>query len=122
MPWEHHTEPLAPGHVFIGRMARQILLVAGLVAVALAFGTTGYILITRGTENLDLIDSFLEASMLLSGAGPLYTERTSSNTLKMFSSLYALLGTLIVVSSAGILASPIVHRVLHRLHLEKGGR
>ena len=122
MPWEHHTEPLAPGHVFIGRMARQILLVAGLVAVALAFGTTGYILITRGTENLDLIDSFLEASMLLSGAGPLYTERTSSNTLKMFSSLYALFGTLIVVSSVGILASPIVHRVLHRLHLEKGGR
>ena len=122
MPWEHHTEPLAPGHVFIGRMARQILLVAGLVAVALAFGTTGYILITRGTENLDLIDSFLEASMLLSGAGPLYTERTSSNTLKMFSSLYALFGTLIVVSSVGILASPILHRVLHRLHLEKGGR
>ena len=122
MPWEHHTEPLAPGHVFIGRMARQILLVAGLVAVALAFGTTGYILITRGTENLELIDSFLEASMLLSGAGPLYTERTSSNTLKMFSSLYALFGTLIVVSSVGILASPIVHRVLHRLHLEKGGR
>jgi hypothetical protein len=122
MPWEHHTEPLAPGHVFIGRMARQILLVAGLVAVALAFGTTGYIFITRGTENLGLIDSFLEASMLLSGAGPLYTERTSSNTLKLFSSLYALFGTLIVVSSVGILASPIVHRVLHRLHLEKGGR
>jgi hypothetical protein len=38
----------------------------------------------------------------------------------MFSALYALFGTLVVVSSVGILASPIVHRVLHRLHLERG--
>ena len=120
MPWEHRTEPLAPSHVFAGRMLRQILLVAGIVAAALVVGTIGYMVVSRGTENLGLVDSFLEASMLLSGAGPLYTERTSSNTLKLFSSLYALFGTLVVVSSVGILASPIVHRVLHRLHLERG--
>lgn len=120
MPWEHRSEPLAPSHVFAGRMARQILLVAVIVGVALLVGTIGYMIVSRGNENLDIIDSFLEASMLLSGAGPLYTERNSSDTLKLFSSLYALFGTLIVVSSVGILASPIVHRVLHRLHLERG--
>jgi hypothetical protein len=90
------------------------------VGVALTMGTIGYLLVSKGNENLNLVDSFLEASMLLSGAGPLYTERNSSDTLKLFSSLYALFGTLIVVSSVGILASPIVHRVLHRLHLERG--
>lgn len=120
MPWEHRSEPLAPSHVFAGRMARQILLVAAIVAVALVLGTIGYMLVSKGTENLGLVDSFLEASMLLSGAGPLYTERTSSDSLKLFSSVYALFGTLVVVSSVGILASPIVHRVLHRLHLERG--
>ncbi len=120
MPWEHRSEPLAPSHVFAGRMLRQILLVAAIVGLALAMGTTGYLLVSKGTENLDLVDSFLEASMLLSGAGPLYTERTSSDALKLFSSIYALFGTLVVVSSVGILASPIVHRVLHRLHLERG--
>ena len=103
-------------------MLRQILVVAAIVGVALAMGTVGYLLVSKGTENLDLVDSFLEASMLLSGAGPLYTERTSSDSLKLFSSLYALFGTLIVVSSVGILASPIVHRVLHQLHLERGRR
>jgi hypothetical protein len=116
MPWEHHSEPLAPSHVFAGRLLRQILLVAGIVAVTLTVGTAGYLVIS----DLDLVDSFLEASMLLSGAGPLYTERSSSNNLKVFSSLYALVSTLIVVSSVGIVASPIVHRVLHRLHLERG--
>jgi len=122
MPWEHRSEPLAPSHVFAGRMLRQILLVAAIVGLALAMGTVGYLLVSKGNENLNLVDSFLEASMLLSGAGPLYTERNSSDTLKLFSSLYALFGTLVVVSSVGILASPIVHRVLHRLHLERGRR
>lgn len=120
MPWEHRSEPLAPRHVFAGRMAGQVLLVAAIVTVALAIGTIGYLWVSKGTENLDLVDSFLESSMLLSGAGPLYTERTSSDSLKLFSSIYALFGTLVVVSSVGILASPVVHRVLHRLHLERG--
>lgn len=120
MAWEHRSEPLAPAGVFAHRMARQLLLVATIVGVALALGTAGYMIVSRGGEDLGLIDSFLEASMLLSGAGPLYTERSSSDALKLFSSIYALFGTLIVVSSVGILASPIVHRVLHRLHLERG--
>jgi hypothetical protein len=118
MAWEHHTEPLAPHHVFLGRMARQILVVAALVVATLAMGTAGYMSIS----DLDFVDSFLESSMLLSGAGPLYTERSSTNELKMFSSLFALFSTLVVVSSVGIFAAPVVHRVLHRLHVEKGGR
>jgi len=120
MPWEHHSEPLAPRHVFLGRVARQILLVAVFVGIGLVIGTAGYMIVSRGNENLDMVDSFLEASMLLSGAGPLYTERTSSDSLKLLSSIYALFGTLVVVSSVGIVASPVVHRVLHRLHLERG--
>ena len=120
MAWEHRSEPIAPARVFAHRMARQILLVASIVGLALALGTAGYMIVSRGGENLGLVDSFLEASMLLSGAGPLYTERSSSDALKLFSSIYALFGTLIVVSSVGILASPIVHRALHRLHLERG--
>jgi hypothetical protein len=117
MPWEHRSEPLATHGVFLGRMGRQALLVGGLVAGTLTLGTIGYMLISE----LDFVDSFLESSMLLSGAGPLYTERSSSNELKIFSSLFALFSTLVVVSSVGILAAPVVHRVLHRLHLEKGG-
>jgi len=118
MPWEHHSEPLASHRVFLGRVGRQILMVIAVVAATLAMGTAGYMVIS----DLDLVDSFLEASMLLSGAGPLYTERSSPNELKLFSSLYALFSTLVVVTSIGIIAAPVVHRVLHRLHVEKSGR
>jgi hypothetical protein len=119
MAWEHHTDPPAPARVFAQRMVRQILLVCALVGFALALGTAGYMVVSRGSENLGLVDSFLEASMFVSGAGPLYTERSSTDALKIFSALFALFSTLIVVSSVGILAAPIVHRVIHRLHWEK---
>jgi MFS superfamily sulfate permease-like transporter len=118
MLWEHHTEPLATRQVFLRRMGTQVVLVVGIVAVALAIGTVGYIAIS----DLDFVDSFLEASMLMSGAGPLYTERSSPNSVKLFSSLYALFCTLLVVTMVGILAAPIIHRVFHRLHVERGGR
>ncbi len=110
--WEHHTEPLASHRVFLGRMARQILFTLALVLSTLGIGVFGYMTIA----GLDFVNAFLESSMLLSGAGPLYTERNSSNELKVFSSLYALFSTLVVVAMVGLLATPVVHRILHRLH------
>jgi hypothetical protein len=110
--WEHHTEPLASHRVFLGRLARQLLFTLGLVVTTLGVGVLGYMEIA----GLNLVDAFLESSMLLSGAGPLYTERNSSNALKVFSSFYALFSTLVVVAMVGLMATPMVHRVLHRLH------
>ncbi len=118
MPWEHHTEPLASGRIFAQRMLRQVLLVMAMVGFSLAIGTAGYMIIS----DLDIVDSFLESSMLMSGAGPLYTERSSTNELKLFSSLFALFCTLVVVTTVSLLGAPIVHRVLHQLHLERGNR
>jgi hypothetical protein len=115
MIWEHKTEPLAPTHVFASRFLAQFLIALALVAVGLAIGMLGYTILGK----LSLIDAFLESSMLLSGAGPLYTERTSSNTLKIFSSIYSLFSTLVVVLSVGLLASPVVHRLFHAIHIEK---
>ena len=113
--WEHHTEPLASHRVFLGRMAQQVFFALGLVIATLMIGVAGYMTIA----GLDFVNASLESSMLLSGAGPLYTERDSTNTLKIFSSLYALFCTLVVVAMVGLLASPVVHRILHRLHARR---
>jgi len=118
MPWEHRTQPLADRRTFARRLAVQFLLATTLVVATLILGLAGYMTI----GGLNLMDAFLESSMFLSGAGPLYTERSSTNALKLFSSVYALFSTLVVVSIVAIVASPVVHRVLHRLHLEKGGQ
>jgi len=118
MAWEHHTEPLASRQAFTRRLGRQFALVLLLIVTTLAFGVLGYWLIA----GLGFVDALLESSMFLSGAGPIYTERSSGTVLKVFSSFYALFCTLVVVTIVAIVAAPFVHRALHRLHLEKGRR
>jgi hypothetical protein len=83
-----------------------------IVAVALAIGMIGY----RTTEQLSWLDSFLNAAMILSGMGEVAPLTTVSG--KLFAGLYALFSGLLILVTAGILAAPLVHRLLHRLHLD----
>jgi hypothetical protein len=83
-----------------------------LVVISLAAGMLGYHVL----EGRPWIDSFLNASMILSGMGPLWDPRSSGG--KIFAGLYALYSGLAVLIIAGVILAPAVHRFLHRFHLE----
>lgn len=85
----------------------------GLVAFALLLGTSGYHFI----EGFSWLDSVLNASMLLGGMGPVNELHTSAG--KVFASFYALFSGLVFVTMAGIIGAPILHRLLHRFHMEE---
>ena len=84
------------------------------VASALLIGMVGYHVL----ERLSWIDSFLNASMLLGGMGPVNTPVTFGG--KLFAGLFALYCGLAVLIVAGVILAPIAHRILHRFHIEKG--
>jgi len=86
-----------------------------LIVASLAVGTIGY----HGYEGLPWLDAFLNASMILSGMGPLMMPVTTGG--KVFAGIYALYSGFAVLVIAGVMFAPVVHRFLHRLHLE-GGR
>lgn len=88
----------------------------GLIAVSLFIGMLGY----HVFERLSWIDSFLNASMLLGGMGPVEQPQTYGG--KLFAGLYALYCGLAVIAVAAILCAPIVHRLLHSFHLEGSRR
>jgi hypothetical protein len=54
--------------------------------------------------------------MILSGMGPLGELHSWGG--KFFAGCYALYSGLILVAAAGIIAAPVIHRVLHRFHVE----
>lgn len=110
--YEHHTQPLLPPRAFLQRMLAHGGLALAIVAAALALGMVGY----RRTEGLSWLDAFLNAAMILSGMGEVAPLATSGG--KLFAGLYALFSGLLILVTAGILAAPLVHRLLHRLHLE----
>jgi hypothetical protein len=110
--FEHHQQPHASTSVFVRRMARFILTAMGILSASLVLGIFGY----HYFEGLSWLDSLLNASMLLGGMGPLAPLHTVAG--KLFASFYALYSGMIILVAAGVMVTPILHRVLHHFHLE----
>jgi len=49
--------------------------------------------------------------------GPVNTLTTTAG--KVFASFYALFSGIIFLVAAGVMVAPVVHRLLHRMHLEE---
>jgi hypothetical protein len=84
-----------------------------LLGASLFIGIAGYHFIAK----FNWVDSLLNASMILSGMGPM--GNLESDAAKIFASCYALFSGVVFITASGILLSPMVHRVLHRFHIEE---
>jgi len=110
--YENRTKLLLPRRAFLARLARSIRLGLLLLAVALGAGMAGYHVL----EHQSWIDAFANAAMILSGMGPLAPLQTNAG--KLFAGCYALFSGLAFVTAVGVIFAPVVHRSLHKFHLE----
>ena len=110
--FERLDKPIAPHRVFFGRLARNVMLALAMVGIALAIGMLGY----RLTEGMDWLDAYLNAAMLLGGMGEVDALHTDAG--KLFAGTYALFCGLLIVIASGVVLAPILHRVLHALHVD----
>ena len=111
--FERRHQPLLARHQFLGRMRRSLVAFVVIIAASLLLGTVGY----RLAADLPWVDALLNASMILTGMGPVNPMTTVS--AKLFASVYALFSGVAFLTSIGVLAAPVVHRFLHRFHLEE---
>jgi hypothetical protein len=109
---EHHKQKLLPWPRFILRLSAYFAFSLGVIAFSLFLGILGYHLIGK----LNFLDSFYMSSMILTGMGPV-SEITSSGG-KIFSSIYALYSGIVFLSTTAVFFTPIIHRILHILHVD----
>lgn len=110
--YESRHQPLLSRAEFFVRLRRHAAASLAIIAVSLGVGMLGYHLL----EGMAWVDSLLNASMILGGMGPVDTLHTTAG--KIFASLYALYSGLVVLVVAGVLFAPVIHRSLHKFHLE----
>ena len=110
--FERRKEPLASRSLFRRRLLRHIGLGLGLVGGGLGIGVLGY----HFSEGLGWLDSLVNASMILSGMGPVNELHHAAG--KWFASFYALFSGVAFITSVGVMFAPVVHRFLHKFHLE----
>jgi len=110
--YEHKKQRLAPKPIYYKRVLRNMVYAASILLFCLLIGIIGY----HYTCDASWIDSLHNASMILSGMGPVIEIKSTSG--KWFSSMYALFSGVAFITNIGVLIAPIAHRFFHKLHLE----
>ena len=112
-PYERRGHALLPMPAFLRRVAFNLCLGVAFIAFSLALGMAGYTYF----EGMGATESFLNASMILSGMGPAATLQTEHG--KWFAGAYALYSGIAFLAVAGLVFAPLLHRLLHHFHADE---
>ena len=95
------------------RVVKHGGMAVGVLTLSMLLGMIGY----RAFAGLPWIDSFLNASMILTGMGPV--NPMPSRAAKLFSGIYAIYSGVVFLTAMGLLFAPMLHRFLHKFHMDK---
>ena len=98
--------------IFMRKFLSYLGLSALFIALGLLIGIIGY----HWAADLSWLDALVEASMILSGMGPINPLSTTS--AKVFASLYALFSGLVFVLAMGIVLSPLMYSLLSQFQIK----
>lgn len=113
MKLENHKQKVATFPHFLFRLGKYGVFALCLITFSVLIGTIGY----HYFGEISWLDSFHMACMILTGMGPVVEMTTP--TAKIFSSIYALYSGVAFLSMTAVFFAPIIHRLLHILHVEQ---
>lgn len=92
---------------------RRAVVVFSLITAALAIGAIGY----HVFDGLPWLDATLNASMILTGMGPV--DRVATAPGKVFAIIYSLSSGVFFLTMIAVLLGPFAQHLLHRFHLDR---
>jgi hypothetical protein len=114
--YEHKRQPLASKQKYFRRLVNNIGITGLILGCSLLIGILGY----RFLGQMKWIDSLHNASMILSGMGPVFPTNYEMPTSGIwFSSFYALFSGVVFITSISFVLAPVIHRFFHKLHVEE---
>lgn len=106
------TKKHIPTTVFIRRLLGHILFGALVILASLGLGMLGY----RHFEGMSWVDAYVNASMILSGMGPVKNLETDAG--KVFAGTYAMFSGIVFLVVIAMIFTPVIHRFFMKIHME----
>lgn len=97
---------------FYNKLIKSVAIGTLFLIISLAIGVGGY----HYFFNISWLDSLVNASMILTGMGPV--DRAETDGAKLFSSIYAIYSGVAFLTSVAVIFGPIVHRFLHKFRID----
>lgn len=97
---------------FYTKLIKSVITGLLFLIVSLGIGVIGY----HYYFNISWLDSLVNASMILTGMGPV--DRAETVGAKWFSSLYAIYSGVAFLTSVAVIFGPVVHRFLHQFKID----
>jgi len=110
--FEHYRQPLLPRRAFYFRLLRSIGVSLLLLVAIVIIGAVGFRLIERFTW----IDAALNCVLIMTGVGTVGIINTPAG--KIFTGIYSVISTLIFFTILAIIFTPLLHRLMHKFHLD----
>jgi hypothetical protein len=112
--FEHHKQPLVSKKVFLKRVIKCTAVALLLLAGSILMGAVVY----HYVEGFAWVDAAMNAVMIMTGLG--LVDTLHANSVKIFTCFYALFTAIVFYMALAIIFAPLIHRFLHRFHLEIG--
>ena len=106
------TKKLPHQKHFFSKLFKSFMLGTLCLLFSVGIGVIGY----HYFFNIPWLDSLVNASMILTGMGPV--DRAETDGAKLFSSFYAIYSGVAFLTSVAVLFSPIIHRFLHQFRID----
>lgn len=106
------VKPLPHKKHFYSKLLKSVVIGSLFLIGSLAIGIIGYHYFFK----IGWLDSLLNASMILTGMGPV--DKAETDSAKLFSSVYAIYSGVAFLTSVAVIFSPVVHRFLHKFKIE----
>ena len=110
--YEKKNEELLDRKQFILRFLWHLLAALLIIAVTLFIGALGHIYF----EGIPFHDAFLNTALIIGGIGT--TVMPASIAGKLFFAAYGIFVGLIFAAVVGVSLAPVIHRIVHRMHLD----
>jgi len=110
--FEHYRQPLLPKKAFYLRMLRSLAISLVLILLTVCIGAVAFHII----EKFSWLDAALNCVLIMTGVGTVGIVNTPAG--KIFTGIYSVIGTLIFFAVLAIIFTPLLHRLLHRFHLD----
>ena len=109
--FERQHEDLISNGRFVVRMVRFVIFAIAFEVVVILIGSLGFHYI----GGLSWLDGALNATMVITGNGPVFEPRT--DVAKLFQIIFSLGGVIGFILILSVMLAPMLHRVLHHFHM-----